>query len=334
MSLSVIIVNYKSTHLILDCLATIFQQPGNSNIEIIVVDNDSNDGGKELITSRYPQVKWLQLDYNAGFARGNNAGIRISRGEVVLLLNPDTLVENNSIKYCWNRLIASSYVAAGVQLLNPDRTPQITGNFFMKGGLNHLMALPYTGTFIRRIGLQLKIKKTNIANVDDHADVDWINGAFLMVKKSAIEKAGYLDEDFFLYSEEIEWCGRLRKFGSLCVYGDLHVIHLQGESAKDAFGTTAKGYQDLSDKKGYQIMLSGLVRIRKQFGVGWFLLHLTLHLFTIPVYLIIILFKNLLFLPGSTKEWKLWWGFSVNVLKVCSYLFTIIRNKPHFYKVL
>ena len=306
--LSVIIVNYKSTHLILDCLASIFQQPGNSNIEIIIVDNASNDGGKELVTAKFPQVRWLQLDYNAGFARGNNAGIKASNGECVLLLNPDTLIENNSIRYCWNRLVSSTYVAGGVQLLNPDRSPQITGNYFMKGGLNHLMALPYVGRLVRWIGLKLNVKKTNVANVDDLAEVDWINGAFLMVKKSAIEKAGYLDEDFFLYSEEIEWCSRLRKFGMLCVYGDLHVVHLQGESAKDAFGTTDKGYQNLSDKKGFQIMLSGFVRIRKQFGVGWFLFHLAAHLFTIPAYFLIVFLKNLFLFPGSTKEWKMWWG--------------------------
>ena len=331
--LSIIIVNYKSTQLVLDCLGTIFRQPGAESCEVIIVDNLSGDYGQPGITAKFPQVKWVQMDYNAGFARANNAGIRVAQSEALLLLNPDTLVEGNSPQECFTRLMTSNYVAAGVQLLNPDRTPQITGNYFMTGGLNHLMALPYLGQLIRWIGLQLKVKKTNVPKAEGITEIDWINGAFLMVKKSAIEKAGLLDEDFFLYSEEIEWCSRLRKEGKLCVYGDLHVIHLQGESAKDAFDTEEKGYRNLTDKKGLQVMLSGFVRIRKQFGVGWFLVHIAAHLFAIPVYFIITLLRTIILQAGS-KDWKTWWGYSKNVLSCSSYLFTILRNKPHFYKVL
>jgi GT2 family glycosyltransferase len=274
------------------------------------------------------------LEHNAGFARANNAGIGSAIGEVVLLLNPDTLIEGNAIEECLRRLLRSNYVATGVQLLNPDRSAQITGNYFMKGGLNHLMSLPYVGRLIRWMGYTLKVKKTNVAKAEGIVEVDWINGAFLMVKRSAIEKAGQLDKDFFLYSEEIEWCSRLRKEGKMCVYGDLHVIHLQGESANDAFGSGDKGYRNLTDKKGLQIMLSGFVRIRKQFGVGWFLFHLAAHLFTIPVYFIIALLRTIIFLPGRTIEWKSFFGFSRNVFWVCGDFFTILRNKPHFYKVL
>ena len=77
------------------------------------------------------------------------------------------------------------------------------------------MALPYSGRFIRWRGYTFKIKKTNVAEAHGTVEVDWINGAFLMVKKEAIEKAGLMDEDFFLYFEEIEWCSRLRKAGKL-----------------------------------------------------------------------------------------------------------------------
>ncbi|HEX7846176.1 MAG TPA: glycosyltransferase family 2 protein, partial [Chitinophagaceae bacterium] len=120
----------------------------------------------------------------------------------------------------------------------------------------------------------------------------------------------------------------------LNVYGDLHVIHLQGEITATTFDSVGKGYKKLSDKKGLQIMLSGFVRTRKQFGVAWFLFHLAAHLFTIPVYFFIALLRTIIFLPGRKNEWADWWGFSKNVLKVCSHFFTIISNKPHFYKVL
>ncbi|HEX7845286.1 MAG TPA: glycosyltransferase family 2 protein, partial [Chitinophagaceae bacterium] len=182
---SIIIVNYKSANLVVDCLRTI-----KTIGEVIVVDNFSQDDGKRIITSEFPNVKWIQLDYNAGFARANNAGIKATNSDAVLLLNPDTLVEANAIEECYKRLAASGYVAAGVQLLNADRSPQITGNYFMTGGLNHLMSLPYLGRLIRWLGYSLKVKKTNIAKAEGAVEVDWINGAFLMVKRSAIEKAG------------------------------------------------------------------------------------------------------------------------------------------------
>lgn len=329
---SVIIVNYKTPQLLLDCLQTIYAGD-TTGLEVIVVDNDSKDNSEELILNAYPSVHWIQMGYNSGFARANNEGIRQSEGKVVLLLNSDTLNEGDAIAVCYNRFVKSDYVAAGVQLLNRDRSPQISGNFFMKGGLNHLMALPYLGRFIRWVGLQMKVKKTNVGEAKSLVEVDWINGAFLMVKKSAISVAGLLDEDFFLYSEEIEWCSRLRKQGMLCVYGDLHVIHLEGSSANKAFGSEAKGYANLGDRKGFQIMISGLLRIRKQFGVGWLLFHVGMYLGAVMVAFIGALLNTFTFSKVG-KEWKGWWGFAGNALKMLSYVPRIIGNKPHFYKVL
>lgn len=334
MFLSVIIVNYKTPQLVIGCLETIFRKPGVMSMEVIVVDNLSGDDSEQLITTAFPQVRWLQMGYNSGFARANNAGIREAKGEIVLLLNPDTLNEDNAIARCCERFLDADYIACGVQLLNADRSAQISGNYFMTGGLNHLMALPYTGRLIRGLGLALKVKKTNVAEAQGTVEVDWINGAFLMVKRTAIEKAGLLDEDFFLYSEEIEWCSRLRKTGKMCIYGDLHVIHLEGGSSGEAFGTTAKGYQRLDDRKGLQLMVSGLVRIRKQYGIAWFCFHLLAYLFTIPVYLLVLVFKTILFRPGMGKEWGKWQGFTINTLKVAALFFRITRNRPYFYKVL
>ncbi len=330
---SIVIVNYKSSRLILDCLHSIYRQ-GQEEFEVIVVDNSDDEEGRKAISGSYPVVKWIRMEYNAGFARANNAGIRAAAGDIILLLNPDTLVEDNAIAECAARLRSSEYVAAGVQLLNTDRSPQITGNYFMTGGLNHLMALPIVGRLIRWLGYRLKVKKTNVASAEGLVEVDWINGAFLMVKRTAIDKAGLLDEDFFLYAEEIEWCSRLRRIGKLCVYGDLHTLHLQGESANDAFGSSGKGYYNLSDRKGYQIMLSGLVRIRKQFGAGWFIFHLAAYLFTVPVYLLATIIRTLFLQPGRKREWANWWGFSVNVLGICGFVPVILSKKPHFYKVL
>ena len=182
MPLSIIIVNFRSSSFICNCISSAFQFPSALNFEWIIVDNQSNDNSKEQIISKFPFVQWIEMNYNAGFARANNEGIRQSKGEVVLLLNPDTIILNDAINQCYERFIRSSYVACGVQLLNADKTPQITGNFFMKGSLNHLLPLPYLGALSRRIALSLKVSKTNVAKASMEEKVDWINGAFLMHK--------------------------------------------------------------------------------------------------------------------------------------------------------
>jgi len=331
---SIIIVNYKTPQLVIDCIDTIVGAASAAQTEIIVVDNDSADNSMQLVLDKHPFVRWLDMGYNSGFARANNAGIRISRGDIILLLNSDTLNENDAILRCFTRFEKDRFIACGVQLLNADRTPQISGNYVLKGGLNYLMALPYIGRLLRKIALTYGVKKTNIPNTHTTVEVDWINGAFLMVKKSAIVQAGYLDEDFFLYSEEAEWCSRLKKIGKLCIYGDLNILHLEGGTSNDAYNSKSKGYQNLSDKKGYQILLSNFVRFRKEFGVFWYLFHLTANLITIPIYFLIIFLKLLTLRADAKNEWNAWKGYSANVLKSLKFFFPIITNRPCFYKVL
>ncbi|HXO77982.1 MAG TPA: glycosyltransferase family 2 protein, partial [Puia sp.] len=306
MVLTIIIVNYKSTRLVLDCLEHLYRDPIANDFDVFVVDNASGDDSKQIITSAFPRIWWIEMSYNAGFARANNEGIRKSSksGSPVLLLNGDTLPDASTIATCYQRLMSSDHVAAGVQLLNIDGSPQISGMYVMKGGLNYLLPLPFIGGVIKWLGEITGVKKPHVegkgadlaSNAADAAaapiEVDWINGAFLMVKRSAINKAGLLDEDFFLYAEEAEWCGRLKKIGPLCIYGDLTVIHLQGEVANKEFGSGGKGYYNFYDRKGLQIMLSNFVRIRKQFGIGWFLVQLFFYLADIPVFLIGLAFSK------------------------------------------
>jgi GT2 family glycosyltransferase len=331
-SYSIIIVNYKTPQLVIDCLETIFSSSRLSEVEVIVVDNFSEDNSEELITKRFPQVRWIQMNYNSGFARANNAGILDAKGEIVLLLNSDTLNEDDAIMKCFDRLAISDYCACGIQLLNSDRSPQISGSYFTKGGLNQLMALPYAGRFIRWLGFALKIKKTSVAEASGVVEVDWINGAFLVVKKEAIEKVGPMDEDFFLYFEEIEWCSRLKKAGKLCIYGDLNIVHLQGATTNEVFGSTGQGYYNLYDRKGLQIMLSALLRIRKQYGMAWFLFHLLAYCFTIPVFFIGVVIG----LPFKNRAYSFtqFAGYTRNCGSVLTLTGRILVNKPYFYKVL
>ena len=325
--LSIIIVNYFSENLLSDCLQTLYRQSDTGFFEVLVVNNGGNESGKDDVLQKFPAVQWIDMSYNAGFARANNKGIQQSNGDAVLLLNPDVLIENDAVLQSYRRLINSEFIGCGVQLLNPDRTPQISGSFFLKGGLNHLLPLPVLGKCFKWMGESLKVKKPSVFEASGVQEVDWVNGAYLMVKKSAVEKAGLLDEDFFLYAEEIEWCARLRKTGAFCIYGDLHAVHLQGEVANESFGSAGKGYYNLFDKKGNQLMLSNFVRIRKQFGAGWFLIHLFFYTAEVP-------FSFLMALFSKDYNLSLWKGYCRNLGFLYSKSGRIINNKAYFYKAL
>lgn len=324
--LSIIIVNYKSLKVLPNCLRSIFNQPAGNRSEVIVVDNASGDNSRQIILDEFPSVKWLQLDYNAGFARANNAGIKMSAGDTVLLLNSDTIVVDNAVNDCYHLFSSSKYVACGVHLLNSDGSAQISGNYFMPGSLNNLLPLPVVGALVKGIGNFFKVRKPHVPDAQQPVEVDWINGAYLMVKKSVIDKAGMMDEDFFLYAEEAEWCYRVKRFGKLVIYGQFKVIHLQGESSNTAFASQSAGYSNLFDKKGFQIMLSNFVRIRKQNGVFWFILQLLIYTITIFFFFISCLFRR-----GNFLEFR---GYCKNVFRLWSYAGKIIANKPYFYKAL
>ncbi len=333
-NLSIIIVNYKSAALLLDCLRSLYAETKSTYFEVIIVDNHSEDNSKQTILHEFPAARWIQMGYNSGFARANNEGIRQSNGDTVLLLNADTLIENKGVDQCYRHFVQSEYVACGVQLLNADRSPQISGNYFMKGGLNYLLPLPYLGDFFKFLGEFFKVKKPNVPDADSTIEVDWINGAFLMVKKSALEKAGLMDEDFFLYSEEAEWCYRLKKYGRLCIFGSIKVVHLQGETSNKIFNSAGKGYYNLYDRKGLQIMLSVFVRLRKQFGIGWFCMNLLFYLADIPVFFAGLILSKIFSGKKAKYSFGQFKGYCKNVLAIIRFTPLIIRNKPHFYKVL
>ena len=239
MDLSIILVNYKSPQLVLDCVQSIYNQTSKISFELLIVDNASGDNSKEIIGNKFPEIKWIQLDYNAGFARGNNAAIKVANGELILLLNTDTIVLDNALEKAVALFRKEKDIAAcGVQLLNTDGSHQISGAHFVKGGLNLLLPLPYLGKFIRYWGYKLKTRVPSITSIEDKVAIDWIVGAFILTSKHIIEKAGMLDEDFFMYAEEIEWCSRLKKQGDMYLFSEPKIIHIGGGTSGDFYDTT------------------------------------------------------------------------------------------------
>jgi GT2 family glycosyltransferase len=333
MLLSIVIVNFNSANLILECLRSVYSKNPTLSAEVVIVSNSSIENEKKFVLESFPEVRWIDMPYNAGFARANNAGMRAANGDIFLLLNPDTIALDDSIRQCAERLKNSDFVAAGVQLLDIDQKPQISGNFFVKGGLNHLLPIPYWGDFIRWVGYKANAKVPNVQEAKTIEEVDWISGAFLMVKKAAVYKAGLMDEDFFLYGEEVEWCSRLKKVGKLAIFGDLKMIHLEGATINKSQKIEEKGYYNLYDRKGLQLMVSNHLRVRKQYGVFWFLILLLNYTFGILIFLIASTFHHLFLFQNPFKQWSRVGAYAKNVSILWTLAPKIIRNKPHFYKM-
>ncbi len=335
MDLSIILVNYKSTQLVLDCIKSIYQQTSLHSFEIILVDNDSQDDCHEKVLTQFPNVRFLPLDYNAGFARANNAGIAIATGTFILILNTDTIILDGAIDKSIRLLQQNeTAVGAGVQLLNTDGTTQISGAHFIKGGLNTLLPLPYLGRLIRWLGYRFKSTIPSVQTITDNIEVDWIVGAYMLIKKEVLPKTGLLDNDFFMYAEEIEWCSRLRKQGKLLLFAEPKVIHIGGGSSGDYYSTTEnENGKNLWDIKGRQIIVSTMLRIRKQFGIFWFLLINGTYILEVPVFATCLLIDKIFNGSKAKYNWQNLLNYTKNMGVLLQFFFKILANKSHFYKV-
>jgi hypothetical protein len=230
--LSIIIVSFNVRDLLRACLASIHASTSSQRLcqEIIVVDNASTDGSARMVRQRFPQVRLIANRDNRGFAAANNQGIRESRGRYVLLLNPDTEVLDDALAVMVEFLETHpTFGAAGPQLLYPDgsfqhnafRFPGVLQTFFDFFPLHHrLLDSRLNGRYPRAWYEQGK-----------PFAIDHPLGACLMVRRATIEQVGLLDEDFFMYCEEIDWCWRMHRAGwqIACVPG-ARVIHHAGAS--------------------------------------------------------------------------------------------------------
>lgn len=233
MDISIVIVNYNGGAMILDAIRSVIATTLGLKYEIIVVDNSSSDGSPETIKNTFDErVLFVEMGRNAGFAAANNAGLDRSLGRYILFLNPDTIVLEGALQTMMRYMDANPKVGAcGGNLYSRDMQPQFSYWMLFPGVRMEWSGL-FSDYFLRR-----KHKGSHEHNyTDSPKEVAYIMGADLMVRREVVAQVGKMDEDFFLFYEETEWCYRIRQAGYPIVnIPDAHIIHLEGQTI-DALG--------------------------------------------------------------------------------------------------
>ena len=227
-NLSIILVNYKTPELTKRCIESIYISHISIEFEIIVVDNCSKDDSEKMICSKFPAVKWINNIENTGFGRGNNLGVFYSKGQHLLLLNSDIILETNTVEECLEYFRRNENIGVlGCKLLNEDRTIQKSTYQYIGtyiGVLKENILLDY---FVR-------FKETKV-----HA----VMGAFMLIPKKVFEEVNGFDPDFFMYAEELDLCRRIEKRGYKIIYLDsVSAIHKHGGSSKGSDWATKQNY--------------------------------------------------------------------------------------------
>ena len=255
MDLSIIIVNWNTRELLRDCLASLPAATAGLAVETLVVDNASADDSAAMVATDFPAVRLLESGGNLGFSRGNNLALPHATGHAVLLLNPDTVCPPASLTRLYRFLNGKENVGAvGPRLVDGNARPTISGGYFPRArfhwlGLLDPKRLFFQGSLAERIVFVPQRSETS------HT-VEYIMGACFMMPRAALESIGPLDEQFFMYFEETDWCWRARQQGLDVWYcAETEITHLEGQAAEQASLFSLKQFQ-----KSYRLF------IRKNYG--------------------------------------------------------------------
>ncbi|AAU92264.1 glycosyl transferase, group 2 family [Methylococcus capsulatus str. Bath] len=230
--ISVLIVSFNTRDLLRRCLASLRDQAGGTGIETIVVDNASRDGSADMVEAEFPDVRLIRSPVNLGFGNANNLAFTQSRGRYLVLLNSDACLAPGLLDAASKRMDACPDVGmAGGRLVGPEggwqpsarMFPSLLNEFLVLSGLAH--RYPKSRLFGR-------FDRT-WADPSEEAGVDWVPGAFAILRRDLIDRIGFFDPRFFLYYEEVDLCRRIRAAGCKIMYWpELVITHLGGESAK------------------------------------------------------------------------------------------------------
>jgi len=237
MNLSIIIVNWNTKDDLLNCLSSIFKHDVEISNEVIVVDNGSRDGSVETLENAFSFIHLIKNNNNLGFARAVNKGIKSASGKYILLLNPDTQIREGTFENLLSFMDQHPEAGiVGAQLLNPDESKQ-----------NSIANFPSLSTELLNKRLLRWLFPKNFPGKEKEytgpIEVDSVIGACMMVRREAIEKVGLLDEDYFLFFEETDWCYRMKKAGWKVYHvPQAQVYHFQGKSVEKERGRAKVEY--------------------------------------------------------------------------------------------
>ncbi len=228
---SIILVYYKAGDLAEKCLDSIYQHTHGVDFEIFLVNNNAGDPFVDQIQSKFPEVQIITNNKNVGFATACNQGIKLSRGEFVLLLNPDTELKDDAISKVVEKMKLEQKVGiAGVHLINPDGSHQSSAVRQFPRPLDQLLIMLKIPHLFGDVG---PVRKYLMHDFDYKAttDVDQVMGAFFCIRRSVIDQIGPLDPKYFLWFEEVDFCRRAKNTGWIVrYYANVEAIHHRGVS--------------------------------------------------------------------------------------------------------
>jgi len=271
LTLSIIIVNYNVKHFLEQCLYSVQKAIEGISAEVVVVDNQSADGSIEYLQPKFPNVVFIKNQQNEGFARACNRGLAGTTGAFVLFLNPDTIIAENTLSVCLRFLNNNRDCgAAGVKMIDGS------GGFLKESK----RSFPSPGTSLfKLLGLAALFPRSKVfaryylghLNENEDHEVDVLAGAFMMVRRTVLEKTGSFDERFFMYGEDIDLSYRIQKAGFKNYYlAQTTIIHFKGESTlRESLAYIKRFYEamNLFVKKHYSGRRALLFRILVQTGI-------------------------------------------------------------------
>ena len=235
MRLRVVFLSYNTRDLTEQALRTVLDAAEGMEVEIFVVDNASHDGSADMVAEKFPAVKLLRNEDNVGFAAGNNVALRQVVGEYVLIINTDTIVRRDTLRALAGFLDEHPEVGAcGCKILDPDGTLQLDSR---RGFPSPMAAFCKMSGLSRLFPDHPSISRYHMTYLDPEqtAEVEVLSGSCMMVRKAAMDQVGLLDEDYFMYGEDIDWCYRIHKAGWKIFYvPTTEIIHFRGESGRGA----------------------------------------------------------------------------------------------------
>jgi len=230
--LSIVLVNWNTRSEMRDCLTSVFERTPNLAFEVIVVDNASTDTSVAMLAAEFPQVTVIANNVNVGFAKACNQGMAISKGHTILLLNSDTYVRDDVIARMAHYVCSRPEIGmAGCQLRYPNGTIQHTP----------YRSLSIWRTLFEDFWLYKLVPSSKRDEIllggywksDREIEVDWLAGAFMLLRREVFEEVGGFSEDFFMYGEDSEWCARIRRAGRKIFYNPIGIVYHVGNVSSD-----------------------------------------------------------------------------------------------------